>query len=237
MPRNTFSSPIVLARIFALFLLLTILGGIFAQGFVSDRLVDVANASATANNILTHQGLFQFGFTVFLVEMACQIVSAVFFYQLIKPVNRTVALVWFALEMTASIIKTFARVFYIAPLFVLAHPAALKGFSAEQLQSVVLILLKVNSLGAAAAVAFFGFTSLLGGYLIFRSKFLPRWLGVLSFIAGLGSITFLYPSLGYRAFPFFVISALLGAGATIFWLLVFGVNEEKWFEQARSETG
>jgi hypothetical protein len=217
---------------FALFLLLTILGGIFAQGFISDSLIDIGNGAATANNILTHKGLFQFGFTIFLVEMACQVVSAVFFYRLMKPVNRTIALVWFALEMTASIVKTFARVFYITPLFVLERPAALKGFSPEQLQSVVLVLLKVNSLGAAAAVGFFGFTSLLGGYLIFRSTFLPRWLGVLSFIAGLGSITFLYPSLGYRAFPFFVISALFGAGATIFWLLVFGVNEERWREQA-----
>src|SRR5215210_2201251 len=201
------SFPRFLARMTGLFFLLTILTGVFAQGFVSERLIDFRDAAATATNILAHKGLFQLGFTVYLVEMACQVASAVLFYQLLKPVNKTIALLALFLEVTGCIIKTFARVFYIAPLFVLGRPAALVGFSAEQLQSVALILLKVNDQGAGAALGFFGFSTLLGAYLIFRSTFLPRWLGVLSFIAGLGWLTFLYRPLGDRAFP---IVALFG---------------------------
>jgi hypothetical protein len=233
------SSPRFLARMTGLFFLFTILGGIFAQGFVSERLIDFSNAATTANNILTNQGLFQVGFTVYLIEMACQVTAAVLFYQLLKPVNRTIALLALFMEITGCIIKTFARVFYIAPLFVLGRPDSLAGFSVEQLQSVALVLLKVNDQGAGTALGFFGFSNLLGGYLIFRSTFLPRWLGVLSFVAGIGWLTFLYPPLGYRAFPIAALLGLLGSAATIFWLLVFGVNEERWIEtnaKTRSDT-
>lgn len=162
------SSPQFKARLAGGLFLVTILLGVFAQGFIAERLIVFGDAAATAANILTHRGLFQLGFTIYLIEMACQVATAVLFYQLLKPVNRTVALLALFLEVTGCIIKTFARVFYIAPLFVLGRPAALAGFSAEQLQSVALILLKVNDQGAGAALGFFGFSTLLSGYLVFR---------------------------------------------------------------------
>jgi len=212
--------------------LLTILTGIFAEVLVSERLIAFGDAAQTSTNILTHKNLFQFSFTVYLIEMACQIGSVVFFYLLLRPVSRSVALLSAFLELTGCVIKTFARVFYIAPLFVLERPQVLRGFSAEQLQSVVLILLRVNVQGAAVALAFFGFSTVLQGYLIFRSTFLPRWLGVLAMISGLGWLTFLYPPLGSQAFLIVGLFALLSAAAMIVWLLVLGVNEERWKAQA-----
>lgn len=240
MTRITEASPRLLARITGLFFLLTILTGIFAQGFVSERLVNFGDAAATATNILTHKGLFQLGFTVYLIEMACQVAMTALFYVLLRPVSRSVSLLSAFWGLTGAVIKTFARVFYIAPLFVLSSTASsvvggapvLSGFNTQQLQALALLLLKVNDAGAAVALAFFGFATVLKGWLVFRSTFLPRWLGVLSMVSGLGWLTFLYPPLGYRAFPIIALLGLVGSAATIFWLLVFGVNEERWKEQA-----
>lgn len=228
------TSPRFLARMIGVLFLLTILTGIFAQGFVSERLVNFGDAAATATNILAHRGLFQLGFTVYLIEMACQVAMTALFYLLLRVVSNSVALVAAFLELTGCIIKTFARVFFIVPLFVLGGTPSLSAFSAEQLQSVALLLLKVNDQGAATALAFFGFSTILNGYLIFRSTFLPRWLGVLSMLSGLGWLTFLYPPLGYRAFMFIALIGLLSSAAMIFWLLFFAVNEVKW--KARAAT-
>lgn len=235
MPRIT-ENPRTLARLTGLFFLLTILGGIVAQAFISQRLIDFHDAAATANNILANRGLFTLGFTIYLIEMACQVTTATLLYQLLKPVNRTVALLALLFELTGIVIKTFSRVFYITPLFVLgSSPAAegvLSGFTTAQLQSLALTLLKVNDQGAAVALAFFGFSTPLFGYLMFRSKFLPRWLGLLVMVAGLVWLTFLYPPLGYRVFMIIAPIGLLSALVKIFWLLIRGVDERKWKEQA-----
>src|SRR2546429_2310987 len=228
----TETSPRFKARITGAFYLLTILTGIFAEGFVSGRLVVDGDAAATAANILAHRGLFQLGFAVYLIEMACQIAMTALFYDLLKPTGRSVSLLAAFLGFAGCVIKTLSRLFFIAPLFIVGGAHYLSVFSAEQLQALALLFLRVNDHGAAIALVFFGFYALLTGYLIVRSTFLPRILGVLSILGGLGWLTFLYQPLGYHLFPYIAALGLLGAASLILWLLVFGVNEQRWKEQA-----
>lgn len=227
-------SPRFLARMTGVFYLLTMAAGIFAQGFVSQRLVVWGNAAATTANILAHARLFRLGFTLYLVEMACQIISTVLFYELLRPAGRTISLLAAFLGLAGCIIKTMSRLFFIAPLWILGGAHYLTVFSAEQLQALSLVFLRINDQGAGIALAFFGFHALLTGYLIVRSAFLPRFLGWWSILAGLGWLTFLYPPLGHRLFFYLAIFGFLGALAIIVWLLVFGVNEQLWNEQARA---
>src|ERR1700716_691409 len=123
--------------------------------------------------------MFQLGFAVYLIEMACQIAMTALFYDLIKPAGRSVSLVAAFIGLTGCIIKTFSRLFFIAPLFILGGAHYLSVFSREQLQALALLFLKMNDHGAAIALVFFGFYALLTGSLTIRSTFLPWILGVL----------------------------------------------------------
>ena len=232
MERIAETSPRLKARIAGVLYLIGMLTGIFAQGFVSGSLVVDSDAAATATNILTHRGLFQLGFAVYLIEMACQIAMTALFYDLLKPAGRSVSLLAAFLGFAGCVIKTFSRVFFVAPLFVLGGAHYLSVFSAEQLQALALLFLKVNDKGAEIALVFFGIYAFLTGYLVIKSTFLPRFLGWLGIFGGLGWLIFLYPPLAYRLLPYILGLGLVGSVAKILWLLVFGVNEQRWTEQA-----
>jgi hypothetical protein len=227
-------SPRALGRAIAVLFLVTIVLGVIAQVFISDRLISFRDPAKTAAAILENASTYRLGFTLYMIEMAAQMAMTVLFYQLLKPVNRRIAAVALVFGLVGCTIKTFSRVFYLAPLFVLA-PGAFPGLSDEQVQALSLALLTVNDRGAAMALAFFGLETVLEGWLTFRSTFLPRWLGAFSIAVGFGWMAFLSPTLGYRVFNVVAPLALLGAIATIAWLLAKGVDEQRWFTLATAE--
>jgi uncharacterized protein DUF4386 len=221
------------ARFAGLLSLLTVLGGVFAQGYIARRLIHFGDAAATASNIVGHPDMLRLGFAVYMVEMACDIAKTALFYELLKPVNGSLSLVAAFLGLTGCVIKALSRVFFVAPLLLLGGGAPYLGvFSPEQLQALSLVFLRINDRGAGTATIFYGLSAPITGYLMLRSAFLPRFLGVLEIVCGVGWLTFLYPPLYSRLFPLVVGLALLGSAVLIFWLLVFGVDEEKWREQA-----
>ncbi len=209
-----------------------ILMGMFAQGYVSGRLVVFGNASVTATNILAQESLYRLGFAVYLIEMACQITLTMLFYGLLKPVSRSVSLLAAIFGLTACVIKTVARLFFFAPLLVLGNAHYLSVFSTEQLEAMGLLFLRVNYTGENIAMVFFGIYAVVKGYLVFRSIFWPRILGVLTAVGGLGWLAYLYEPFASRILPFILAASLVGAVANVFWLLVFGLNEQRWKEQA-----
>jgi hypothetical protein len=111
-------------------------------------------------------------------------------------------------------------------LSLLAAFFSLLGCASGALSSFQIVPLGINSL------VWFGFYCLLIGYLIIRSTFLPRALGVLMAIGGLGWLTFLSPSLAKSLTPFNMAPGIIGEGALTLWLLVKGVDAERWKQQA-----
>jgi hypothetical protein len=231
--RTVDMSPRTKGRFAGAVYLLYVIAGVIAQAIISDRLVVFSDAARTASNILANQSMYRLGFTVYLVEMAGQIATAVLFYQLLKPVSRTGAMLAAAFELTGCGIKIFSRLFYFAPLLVLGGGVSyLSAFNKEQLDSISLLLLRINDNGAAIALAFFGFATVVQGWLVYRSGFLPRWLGIVEIIGGLGWLTFLSPPLGMRMFTYLAVYALIGLLAMIVWLLTVGIDEQRWRARA-----
>jgi hypothetical protein len=227
-------SPKRLARAAGVFYLITIVAAIIAQGVIAERLVDSSDASVTARNIVAHANLFRFGYTMYMIEMVAQTVMTMLFYELLKPVSRTLSLIAAVIGVVGCGIKALSRLFYVAPTLVLDGTHYLNTFSAEQLHSMALLFYNVNEMGAAIAVVFFGFSTLLKGWLIIRSTYLTRVLGWFGVVGGIGWLAFLWPPLGYRLILCVAAVALLGSLATIVWMIVFGVDEERWAERARA---
>ena len=229
-------SPKTMARLIGVLLFITMAGGVFAQGLIAGRLIVSGDATTTANNILTHESLYRLGFAIYLIEMACQIAMTVLFYDLLKPVSKSASALAAAFGLIGCTIKTFARVFFFAPLLLLGGAHYLSIFDPKQLQALAFFSLRLNYTVETIAMVFFGLYALVKGYLVFRSTFLPRALGVLSVIGGLGWLIYLYEPLAVRLQAYIVGVGIVGALATASWLLVKGVNEVRWNEQANAAT-
>ena len=236
MERIAEASPRFKARMAGVFYLLTGLIA-FDEFFVLGRLVVHDDPAVTATNILAHQMLFRVGFAVQIIASACNIPLAVIFFDPFRVVRRSVSLLVVFFMLMGTAIETVALLNRFAPLMILQGGNDLSTFKAEQLQSVAYISLNLYEYGFSIALVFFGFYSLSLGYLIFRSAFLPRIIGVLMAIGGLSYLisnfaNFLSPAFATHLFPYILIFPGLGEGSLILWLLAMGVNDQRWKEQA-----
>jgi hypothetical protein len=235
MERIAEASPRFKARIAGVFYLITTTTG-FAE-LVRGKLVVYSDAAATAANILAHESLFRLAFATDLIVNPCFIALTLLFYDLLKPVNRSLSLLAAFFSLVGCAIASVICLFELAPLIVLGGAHDLRVFDVEQLQALALMFLKLHVQGYNVSLVFFGFYCVLVGYLLFRSTFLPRILGVLMAIAGLCYLTsslatFLSPEVAARLFPYILVPGSVAELSLILWLLVKGVNDQRWKEWA-----
>jgi len=205
----------------------------YADGSVGGKIVVYSDGAATAHNILANEMLFRLGFAAALISAVCYITVTLFLYDMFKPVNRSVSLLAAFFSLMGCTIQALSSLFHLAPLVVLGGEQYLGVFKVEQLQALALTFLRLRAQASSIYMVFFGWYCLLIGYVIFRSTFLPRILGVFMAIAGLSYQLFLSPPLASYLFPYVVKPAgALGELSLILWLLVIGVNAQRWKEQA-----
>ena len=217
----------IAGAVYLLYFLTAVFGELFLKGLVVD-----GDASATANSILAHQPLFRLGLASGLIATACYVAVTILFYDLFKPVNRTLSLLAAFFSLVGCAILAFTSLFRAAPLVVLGGSRYLSVFKVEQLRALASLFLELYAQGVNICFVFFGVYCLLIGYLIFRSTFLPRILAALMACAGLGWLTFLSPPLANYLSPYIQIFGFLAELALMLWLLVIGVHVQRWKEQA-----
>jgi len=226
------TSPRLKARIAGCLYLSGILNLI--AGTVIGRLVVNGEATATAHNILAHETSYRLAFAADVITVPCYIAVTALFYDLFKPVNRSLALHAAFFGLAGSTMWALNDFFYLGPLVVLggAHSSA----APDQLQALALMFLDLHAQASNIVMVAFGFHVILIGYLIFRSAFLPRFLGVWLAIAGLCYLTnsfvnFLSPEFAAHLLPYILIPGAVEILLAL-WLLVMGVNVQRWTEQA-----
>jgi hypothetical protein len=226
-------SPRFLARMVFILAALEGQAHVWGQLRIPGRLVVSTDPAATAANILANESLFRFSLALSVVAVAFNVARTVVSYALFRPVGRIVALLMAFFGIVAIALQAASILFELPVLLVLKGGKDFGGFNADQLQSLALLFLKWNGQASNLYLAFFGFCCILGGYVISKSTFLPRILGVLLALAGIGYATYLWPPLANYLYPYNLALGLgeLGLGL---WLLVFGVNAERWKEQARA---
>jgi hypothetical protein len=235
--RTVETSPQVYARIGGLLYLIIIVAGILGELFVRGTLVVSGDATATANNIMASPLLWRIGVAGDLIMHICDIPLMLVFYVLLRPVNKNLALLAMLFNMVQTAVAVANKLNLLMAMFLLGDAAYLKALEPQQQHALAYLSVKTHDYGFGVALIFFGFECLVLGYLIFRSGYLPRILGVLMTVAGLGYLTnsfslLLAPAFAAKLFPGILLPAFIAELSLCLWLLVKGVNVPKWKEMA-----
>ncbi len=132
--------------------------------------------------------------------------------------------------VTSANILAIATVCYVSPLAILTGVSS--GAALQQAQASALLLIRLYGQCYSTSLVFFALYGVLTGYLAFRSTFMPRFVGIAFMVAGFGWLVFIWPPLARSLYPYMMLTGV-GEVIFVFWLLIKGVDVDKWNEQAR----
>ena len=223
-------SPRKTARMAGLFYLIFILTTVLASN-VRSRLIVSGDAAATANNIMGSELFFRIGFVTELVSAVFFLLAAWALFVLLKPVNKNLVLLFLLLNLGGVAVECINALNLFAALQFLSGANYLNVFQTGQLQAMAMSFLNLYSSGFIIAQIFFSAWLLPLGYLVYKSRFLPRLLGILLILDFFGNLSwflqfFLLPGYGILAYPGNAIGFIAEISITL-WLLIMGVKQQK----------
>jgi hypothetical protein len=230
-----------IARLAGLLYLIYIVIFTFAEVVGRSKIIIFGDAAATADNIMAHESRFRIGFVSNLVAAVIFLLAAWALYVLLKPVNKNLALLLLLLNLGGVVVECINLLNLFAALLILSNPDYLSVFQADQQQALVMLFLNLYKNGFMIAQIFYGAWLFPLGYLVFKSGFLPRLLGIVLMIHCFAWLMyffqfFLFPDykvITYISYPLGFVSEF---GLTL-WLLIKGVNVEQWKKRALESAG
>jgi hypothetical protein len=217
-----------LARITGVLLLVMAVAAIFAEFGVRTGMVVAGDAEATARNIQASPQLFRAGLFGYLVAFVCDVPVAVLFFLLLRHVGNGLALGAMAFRLVYTAVVGACLLAYGGAVHLLSGESYLSALGAEQLHAQALFFLRLFDQGFILALVFFAFHLILLGWLLFRSRQLPRVFGVLVLLGGAsylidGTLYYLAPSMQVAAKP---VLAVFGMAEVLLalWLVVKGLR-------------
>jgi hypothetical protein len=234
---NTEDSPRIVARAAGLLYLLWFPLGIFGILYVPEVLIEPGNMAATAENIAANELLFRLSIVTALVIGIIGIFLVFLLYRLLKPVNSDAAGLMVVFLLVSIPIAFLNELNKFAVLLLLDGEFS-TIFTAEQANNLAHLFLDLHGSGIAIAGVFWGLWLLPMGYLVYSSDYLPRLIGVLLVIAGIGYLLdslvfFVAPDIGIE----FAMFMFWGEVIFPLWLVIKGVNATKWQERSKKSEG
>ena len=232
-------SGVAYARTAGLLFLLTFVIWGLAEGYPHSVLIVHDDATATASKIIAGKSLFRIGVAGALVGSLCGVALTFFFYLLMRPAGRDLALLALIFQIISMTGFAMIQVPYYAALPILSGGDYLKSFSPDQLNSLALLSVRTSGFIKVLFELHYGAGFMLLGYLMLRSRFLPILIGLSMMISGAGLMA--KPFCSVLAMPqasTAVTFAFLGGALVVMtWLLIMGVDEAKWQESAAAMEG
>jgi hypothetical protein len=238
MSTNENWNPNKTARIAGFLYLLQIPLGVFGILYVANTLVVHEDAAATASNILANELMFRLSIVSAILCALVTLGTALFLYKLLKPVNKNYAALLVIFTLVSAPIAMLNELNQVAVLLLLKEPEHLTVFTANQLQTMLTVFLDLHEYGIHIVDMFFGLWLFPMGYLVFKSNYIPKIIGVFLIIACFG---YLADFVNFFVFPGvkIVISqfTFIGEVMMVFWLLIKGVNVEQWEKRTLESVG
>lgn len=221
------------ARIGGIFYFIIIAAGFYGEMIVRSGLIVSGNAIATANNIIASQLLWRTGIAADLIMHICDIPLMLIFYLLLKPVNKNLALAALLFNLVQTAVLVTNKLNLAIALFPLSNADYLKSFDPQKLYTLTYLSIRAHGYGFGFGLIFFGCTCLITGYLIFKSGYLPKAIGILMQIAGMCYLVnsfalILVPSFSDMLFPFILLPPFIGELSLCLWLIFKGVKISVW---------
>ena len=214
------------ARIAGVAMLLSIVFGLLGEMILPDRIVVARDPAATAANILGNPMLFRLTFAAYLVEALCDVALCVFFYILLEPVDKRLALLSAFFGIASMVMYAVGQSSFFASYLVLGDSPGMTSFSIEQRNALAYLALRIAGTIGWLFLCLYGIASMIRGYLIARSGYLPKLLGILFIIGGacffLRSATYLLAP-KYSS-PILLLPMALAGIPTMLWLLFRGID-------------